>query len=643
MDLAGNLTLGFTFAQMPTHINVPKSAINGVSMLQYFRNENFAATHSIFTDWFKLSFALLVLATFSPAVIFAEIPVVATVGDSEAKVLSPSPSSDASASTAAKTTDDNPTESEYRLFAQSHSGDASRGKDVFKSLCASCHTVNGVGGVLGPDLAGISNKYPREKLIEEILNPSQYILDGYAGTILVTDEGRVYTGIVTRNDQSRIELFDTQGRRWKLLTKSIVERHPIRQSIMADGLEQSTSLMGFADLVAYVENLKLLTRDLPAKEGTFDRIERLKKPILIKRFHTEKVRFDRPVFMTPMPGLDGGFAILEHQTGKIWLLRKAMGNEQKSLFLDLGDQTYTGTDQGLTGIAFHPDFKNNKKYYLKHEVLEDNQLMTVVVQRQATDDYWRDSGLPPKRILTIGQPSRNHNGGTIAFGPDGYLYVGMGDGGPQRDPSGNGQSLYGFLGSILCIDVDSTDGDTPYGIPPTNPFVNHPDLKVKREIWAYGLREPWRFSFDSETGDLWVGDVGQWGFEEVTLVRAGENHGWNVYEGFAPFSNEFRDEKQTYIPPIVALSRKLCVSVTGGYVYRGTKSPTFAGVYIFGGFHSRRIWGLTHENRKLTKIREIGIAPANIASFATDCEGEIFVIGYDGSIYWINLEESVFE
>ncbi len=274
----------------------------------------------------------------------------------------------------------------------------------------------------------------------------------------------------------------------------------------------------------------------------------------------------------------------------------------------------------------------------------NGQRSTVVVEKQAAADYKTDSGLPSRWLLKIDQPAENHNGGTIAFGPDGYLYIGMGDGGPQEDPLGRSQSPRKLLGKMLRIDVDRTEDGKPYAIPPTNPFLHHADPEAKPEIWAVGLREPWRFSFDRETGELWVGDVGQNRFEEVTIVRIAENHGWNVYEGFEPFSSRYRRGGAVYVPPVVSLVRKHGVSVTGGYVYRGKGNSSFDGVYVFGDFESRRIWGLTQDNRKLTKIREIGTSPSRIASFGQDDKGELYLVGYDdGVIYQFDLASCVFD
>jgi glucose/arabinose dehydrogenase len=217
----------------------------------------------------------------------------------------------------------------------------------------------------------------------------------------------------------------------------------------------------------------------------------------------------------------------------------------------------------------------------------------------------------------------------------------MGDTGPQQDPNGHGQNTQLLLGKILRIDVDRKEDGRPYAIPADNPFRARGD--VRPEIWALGFREPWRFSFDWRTGDLWVGDVGQDRVEEVAIVRAGENHGWNVFEGFEPFSNLRRREGEKYVAPVFAYKRRYGNSITGGYVYRGGKSAPFYGVYVCGDYTTRLIFGLRQKDRGLEKVRIIGTSPESIASFAQDERGEIYVVGYEGMIFKIDFGGAKFE
>ena len=235
-------------------------------------------------------------------------------------------------------------------------------------------------------------------------------------------------------------------------------------------------------------------------------------------------------------------------------------------------------------VAFHPRFLENRKYYVNYHVRNQGSFFSpVIVERQATPDLRRDAGVPSRRLLQIHQDTDIHWGGMLAFGPDGYLYIGAGDAGPQEDPEGHGQDLSLLTGAILRIDVDRQEGGKPYAIPESNPYRNAAP-PIRPEIWASGFRMPWRFSFDPVTGDLWVGDVGQYLFEEVSIVRAGENHGWNVHEGFMPFSDRYRREGETYTPPVMAYRRKYGVFGHGGLRLSGkaqrrrTTAPTSSAI-----------------------------------------------------------------
>lgn len=534
---------------------------------------------------------------------------------------------------------------DYRASALHQSGSASHGKALFNDArfaCTRCHTVDGTGGTVGPDLLSIGDKYPRLGLIQSILQPSSNILPGYSTTIVTTKSGEVYDGTRREISPTEIELRSTAGA-VRVQTRDIRETKTSSVSPMPEGLQLGMTLREFADLIAYLETLKQPAPDHRAGAGTPDVIQSVGKPIQLRPYHDAALRFEHPVWFSPLPGFSNTFVILEHQRARVWLLEKDPAGDRKTLFGDFNAEVSDGPFEGLVAIAFHPKFRENRKYYLKHEVIENKQRSTVVVEKQAAEDFKKDSGSPSRRLLKIDQPAENHNGGTIAFGPDGYLYIGMGDGGPQEDPLGRSQSPYEWLGKMLRIDVDRAENGKPYGIPPTNPVRQNANPAVKPEIWAFGFREPWRFSFDRETGDLWVGDVGQNHIEEVTIVRAGENHGWNVYEGFESFSDRYRRAGVVYTPPVVSLQRKHGVSVTGGFVYRGDSKSSFHGVYIFGDFESRRIWGLTQESRTLTKIRQLATSPARIASFGEDDEGELYLVGYDdGMIYQLDLQASVF-
>ena len=255
------------------------------------------------------------------------------------------------------------------------------------------------------------------------------------------------------------------------------------------------------------------------------------------------------------------------------------------------------------GMIFHPKFTENRKYYIVRHTTEGDNFATYIMQGVASADFKSDSGQPLKEILPIHSLTNDHPGGSLAFGPDdGCLYVGMGDSGPQGDPAGHGQDLTLMQGKIHRIDVDHPDPGKGYSIPKDNPFVNTP--KARPEIWAYGLREPWRFSFDPLTHDFWVADIGQDLYEEIDIVKKGENYGWNVYEGFERFSNKYRRDNETFVPPLFAYTRRYGQSVTGGFVYRANPKSSFYGTYIFGGdYQQKRLFALTQKNHFLIRPR----------------------------------------
>jgi glucose/arabinose dehydrogenase len=327
--------------------------------------------------------------------------------------------------------------------------------------------------------------------------------------------------------------------------------------------------------------------------------------------------------------------VCEHETGRVWLLSTVDGKTSKTLWGDFHQEIHPGGATGLLGIAFHPHFRENHKYYIQHEVMAGNQMVARVSEKLAASDLRHDSGQPSRTILELPCTTDVHSGGGIEFGPDGYLYVAMGDTGPQGDPQGHGQNLTLPLGKMLRIDVDHEEPGRPYAIPADNPFLGRADARP--EIWAYGFREPWRFSFDPVNNDLWVGDVGQDRIEEVDVVRRGENYGWNVYEGFDPYSNRYRTEGASYVPPVFAYNRRLGNSITGGFVYRGDKRSPFYGLYVCGDYNSKRIWGLKQEGRKLTAIWQLCACPERVSSFGRDQAGTLYVVGYEGTIYRMDL------
>ena len=529
----------------------------------------------------------------------------------------------------------------YQKLADSTVGDHVRGKVVFenrqKAGCISCHSVDGSRTGVGPDLASIGFKYDRKRLVESVLEPSKMIADGYGTTLIATDAGQVFNGVLHRVTDRFVELKTTESRIVRVPLDQIVEQRQGTISLMPEGINTTISAEEFVDLIAYLETLRASALLPIHSAGFLEDVPLARKPVAFKPFFRSELRFDHPVAIAPLPNNHDQFVVAE-QGGKCWLVSKQTSS--KELLLDISSRVRVGGATGLLGIVLHPRFPKDPRVFLKYQINDKGRITTIVEERQwgANSQTGREL-VSPRELLRIVGSTQDHNGGSIAFGPDSMLYVGMGDSGPQRDPEGHGQDLTTLLGKILRVDIDGKDKDLPYRIPGDNPFHEHPT--ARKEIWALGFREPWRISFDSQTKDLWVGDVGQDRFEEVAIVRKGENHGWNVYEGFAGFSNQFRPKETKFVPPIVSYPRSLGVSVTGGYVYRGKRAPQFEGCYIFGDFESRRIWALREKDRKLVQCVELGHAPGRIVSFAENSDGELLILGFDdGIIRWLDLMEA---
>ncbi len=305
------------------------------------------------------------------------------------------------------------------------------------------------------------------------------------------------------------------------------------------------------------------------------------------------------------------------------------------VFLDMRDLVDSGGERGLLGLAFDPHFKDNGRFYVDYTsggMLVS--LETVIAGFRAVGKSLMVVNENNETILMRQpQPFTNHNGGQIAFGPDGMLYIGLGDGGLAYDPLGAGQDLETVLGKILRIDVHPSDDEQPYAIPADNPFVGKSD--ARGEIWAYGLRNPWRFSFDPVSGRLYAGDVGQDTREEIDLIRRGGNYGWNVMEGDICTPRIKADcDPKAYALPILDYGRKEGQAVVGGYVYRGRAVPSLDGQYIFGDYGSGRIWAvrLAQDGTALarTLLFDTGM---HISSFGVDDDQELYVVDIAGTVY----------
>jgi glucose/arabinose dehydrogenase len=333
------------------------------------------------------------------------------------------------------------------------------------------------------------------------------------------------------------------------------------------------------------------------------------------------VGLDRPVYLTHAGDGSGRLFIVE-KPGTVRIVKN--GALLPGPFLDIrGLVKSSGSEQGLLGLAFDPQYTTSGRFFVDYIDLNGNTVIARYLV--STSDPDRADGAGGTAILNVPQPYPNHNGGELAFGPDGYLYIGLGDGGSEGDPLGNGQRLDTLLGKILRIDV----GGDGYAIPPDNPFLIRPDARP--EIWAYGLRNPWRFSFDRATGDLYIGDVGQDGYEEVDVQPAGSaggrNYGWNIMEGFHPYKG---GSTEGLIPPAAEYEHASgnC-SVTGGYVYRGGAIPSLEGIYLFGDYCTGQTWVLRRFPDGWRAAEWFGMR-ISISSFGEDESGELYVLDYRG-------------
>jgi glucose/arabinose dehydrogenase len=339
--------------------------------------------------------------------------------------------------------------------------------------------------------------------------------------------------------------------------------------------------------------------------------------------------FTRPLYVTHAGDGSSRLFVLE-QGGRIWILQ----DEQRLdvPFLDLTNlvspdaNSFGYTERGLLGLAFAPDYATSGVFYVNYT---DRAGDSIVARYRVSADANVADSTSAETLLMVDQPYANHNGGHLAFGPDGYLYIGFGDGGSQGDPQGNGQRLDTLLGKLLRIDVS---GETGYIIPADNPFVDTPGALP--EIWAYGMRNPWRFSFDRVTSDLYIGDVGGSAWEEINFQPAdsagGENYGWSLFE-----ANQARAAAGTdgLTMPIAEYSHSEGVSVTGGYVYRGESIPDLQGIYLYGDFGFGTIWA-TWRDASGAWQSSVYIANSGqvISSFGEDEAGELYLVNYSGMV-----------
>jgi glucose/arabinose dehydrogenase len=339
--------------------------------------------------------------------------------------------------------------------------------------------------------------------------------------------------------------------------------------------------------------------------------------------------FTRPTVITHA-GDDRLF--VAEEAGRIWVLQGSGQNVSKTLYLDIVERVKDGCERGLLGLAFHPSYAENGYFYVNYIVDDEGKDLTRISRFQVSavpGEAMPDSELV---LLEVPQPACNHNGGDLHFDPQGMLVTGLGDGGFGGDPLNNGQGPQTMLGKLLRIDIDRQEGGKNYAIPADTPFLG--DVGTLAEIWAFGLRNPWRFSFDRQTGDLWAGDVGQSAWEEIDIVTAGGDYGWDDREGahcFEPATDCITDS----IDPVTEYGRTLGASVTGGFVYRGVAVADLVGWYLFGDFVSGRLFAIPADSVPGTEPEVLLETGLGIAAFGESVDGELFIVNYGGSIHQV--------
>jgi glucose/arabinose dehydrogenase len=331
------------------------------------------------------------------------------------------------------------------------------------------------------------------------------------------------------------------------------------------------------------------------------------------------------------PDDGSGRLFVVEQQGVIRIIQN--GSLLATPFLDITSKVYFAGESGLVGITFHPGYAQNGRFYVNYVQMVNSQRQSIIAEYKVSSTDPNQADPASERILlTVDQPPfENHKAGQLAFGPDGFLYFGLGDGGSEGDPFGNGQNTQVLLGKLMRIDVNSTSGSLPYAIPADNPFVR---AGGRPEIWAYGLRNPWRFSFDASSGRLFLADVGQDAWEEVDLIQKGGNYGWNTMEASHCFNPPSGCNTAGLILPITEYSHSEGNAVIGGFVYHGSSIPALQNVYLFGDFGTGKIWGLQETSGTWTRTL-LSSTGKNISAFGRDQNGELYAVDYAGAVWKI--------
>lgn len=350
-----------------------------------------------------------------------------------------------------------------------------------------------------------------------------------------------------------------------------------------------------------------------------------------------QLEFTRPVDLQHAgDGSDRIFVV--EQRGVISVFENDSESAEKTTFLDIESQVEDkGNEEGLLGLAFHPDYADNGYFYVNYTASNPDRTVISRFQVSSADQNVAEEGSETV-ILEFDQPYSNHNGGQLSFGPDGLLYIAVGDGGSGGDPQGHGQNLQTLLGTILRIDINRQENGRNYAIPSDNPYVNHTE-GARAEIYAYGLRNPWRFSFDAQNGQLWTGDVGQNSYEEIDIIEKGGNYGWNIMEASHCFKPEENCDQTGLKMPVWEYDRSQGdISITGGFVYRGPSIGALEGLYVYADYVSGRIWTLANAQSESPENEELLRASFPVSSFGVDQQNELYICGFDGKIYRFGYE-----
>lgn len=348
------------------------------------------------------------------------------------------------------------------------------------------------------------------------------------------------------------------------------------------------------------------------------------------------LRFNYAIELTTAPDAANRFFVAL-QTGQIEVFENQANTASKSTFLDIQTRLLSGGERGLLGLAFHPDYANNGYFYVNYT--RNNSGLETVIARFKVKTGKPNEADPNSELilLTFDQPYANHNGGAIKFGKDGLLYIATGDGGSGGDPQNYAQNRTNLLGKILRIDVNKTENGLNYAIPTDNPYRNNTQ-GFRAEIYAYGLRNPWKISFDRQTGALWTADVGQNAYEEIDIIEKGKNYGWRFREANHCYNPTENCPSNDLTDPVFEYSQENGDrSITGGYVYRGKKHPAWQGKYLYGDYASGRIWLLTYTNNQ-TQNQLLWDTTQQISSFGEDKEGELYVVNYGSNAAIMKVE-----